>query len=189
MKRLFVIAAATVLAGIASAKAQPAAPARTSCAPSMGLNFVCGMIRPEDLLQIGNSKYLVFGGSGIGGGVGLIDSQAKTYRQFDLNRAHPDLKLYPDCPGVPDTKVLNAHGIALRPTRTAGLYTLYTVTHAPFESIQVYVLDARAGEHSLSWTGSARVPADLSNNSVTATAAARNRATSAPTRRARCCSI
>ena len=53
-------------------------PAAGSCTPAMGLNFVCGMKRPEDLLQIGNSKYIVFGGSGPSGGVGLIDSRAKT---------------------------------------------------------------------------------------------------------------
>ena len=149
--------------------AQPQAPASAACAPSMGLNYVCGMIRPEDLLQIGNSKYIVFGGSGSGGGVGLIDSQAKTYRQFDLTQARPDLKLYPDCPSVPDTKVLNAHGIALRPTKTTGVYTLYTVTHAPFESIQVYALDARTGEPSLTWSGCAKLQPDFRANGVTAT--------------------
>lgn len=148
---------------------QPSPPAPGTCTPSMGLNFICGMIRPEDMLQIGNSKYMVFGGSGKGGGVGLIDTDAKTYRQFDLTRAKPNLQLYPDCPTVPDTKVLNAHGIALRPTFTPGLYTLYTVTHAPFESIQVYALDARAGEPTLTWTGCAKLPADFKTNSVTAT--------------------
>ena len=56
-----------------------------------------------------------------------------------------------------------------RPTRTAGLYTLYTVTHAPFESIQVFALDARAGEPSLTWTGCVKLPADFKTNSVTAT--------------------
>jgi hypothetical protein len=65
--------------------------------------------------------------------------------------------------------VLNAHGIALKATRTAGLYTLYTVTHAPFESIQVFVLDARAGEPSLTWTGCAKLPSDFRANGVTAT--------------------
>jgi sugar lactone lactonase YvrE len=144
-------------------------PAAANCAPATGLNFVCGMTRPEDFLQVGSGKYLLFGGSGPGGGVGLIDTEAKSYRQFDLTRAKPDLKTYPDCPGVPDIKVLNAHGIALRPTRTAGLYTLYTVTHAPFESIQVYALDARGGEPSLSWTGCARMPSDFRGNGVTAT--------------------
>jgi sugar lactone lactonase YvrE len=148
---------------------EPSPPATGTCIPSMGLNFVCGMNHPEDMLQIGNSKYMVFGGSGSGGGVGLVDTDAKTYRQFDLSRARPDLKLYPDCPTVPDTKVLNAHGIALRPTRTPSLYTLYTVTHAPFESIQVYALDARAGEPTLTWTGCAKLPSDFKTNSVTAT--------------------
>ena len=148
---------------------QPEPPPPASCTPAMGLNFVCGMIRPEDLLQIGSSKYVVFGGSGPRGGIGLIDTVAKTYRQFDLSRTQPNLTLYPDCPAVPDPKVLNAHGIALRPTRTTGLYTLYTVTHAPFESIQVFALDARAGEPTLAWTGCAKLPSDFKTNSVTAT--------------------
>jgi len=168
MKHTLIFAAALLLAGFGSGAAQPA-PSRVSCAPSMGLNYICGMKRPEDLLQIGTSKYLVFGGSAPGGGVGLIDTQAKTYRQFDITKARPDLKLYPDCPSVPDPKVLNAHGIALRPTRTAGLYTLYTVTHAPFESIQVFALDARAGEPSLAWTGCVKVQSDFRMNGVTAT--------------------
>ncbi len=135
----------------------------------MGLNYLCGMKRPEDLLQIGASKYLVFGGSAAGGGIGVIDSEARTFRQFDLNRARPERALYPDCPAVPDPGQLNAHGIALRPTRTAGLYTLYTVTHAPFESIQIFALDARNGAPSLTWTGCVRLPADFRTNGVTAT--------------------
>jgi hypothetical protein len=36
----------------------------------MGLNYVCGMETPEDLLQIGTSKYLVFGGSAPGAASG-----------------------------------------------------------------------------------------------------------------------
>ena len=30
-----------------------------SCAPSMGLQFVCGLDQPEDLIQIPGSKWLV----------------------------------------------------------------------------------------------------------------------------------
>ena len=66
------------------------------------------------------------------------------------------------------TASARSHGIALRPTKTAGLYKLYTVTHAPFESIQVYALDARAGEPVLSWTGCVKIPSDLHANGVTA---------------------
>ena len=169
MNRYFVIAAGTLLAAITPGLAQPSAAAAASCAPSMGLNFVCGPKRPEDLLQIGKGKYLVYGGSAPSGGIGLIDAQAKTSWQLDISRARPDRNLYPDCPAEPDPKLLNAHGIALRPARTAGLYTLYTVTHTPFESIQVYTLDARSGEPSLTWKGCAKLPSDFKTNSVTAT--------------------
>jgi hypothetical protein len=134
----------------------------------MGLSFVCGMKRPEDFLQVGTTKYILFGGSAPGGGIGMIDSQARTWRQLDITQARPDRQLYPDCAGVPDPKVLNAHGIALRPTGTAGLYKLYTVTHAPFESIQIFGLDARPGEPVLSWTGCVKIPSDLHANGVTA---------------------
>jgi hypothetical protein len=167
MKRYFVVVALSLAAGFVPGHAQPSTPA-SACTPAMGLNFVCGMKRPEDLLQIGNSKYIVFGGSAPGGGVGLIDSEARTWRPFDVSRMQPDRKLYPDCPTVPDPKVLNAHGIALRPTGTAGLYKLYTVTHAPFESIQIYALDARNGEPSLTWMGCVKIPSDLHANGVTA---------------------
>ena len=59
----------------------------------MGLNFVCGPKRPEDLLQIGNGKYLVYGGSAPSGGIGLIDSQAKTAWQLDISQSRPDRNL------------------------------------------------------------------------------------------------
>ncbi len=171
MKRSFAIAVAlaAIAPGWSQLSAQPSTPPAASCAPSMGLNYVCGMIRPEDLLQIGGSKYIVFGGSGPSGGIGMIDSQAKTWRQLDISRMRPDRKLYPDCSTVPDPKVLNAHGIALRPTQSAGVYTLYTVTHAPFESIQIFALDARAGAPSLTWTGCVKLPSDFKTNAVTAT--------------------
>ena len=75
MKRTFAIAA-VLLVGIAPGWAQPSvaasAPAPASCAPFMGLNFVCGMIRPEDLLQIGSSKWVIASGMGEGGGISII---------------------------------------------------------------------------------------------------------------------
>jgi hypothetical protein len=166
MKRIFAIAVLALLASIVQSSAQPSTPA--SCTPSMGQSYVCGMKRPEDLLQIGSSKYLVFGGSAPSGGIGLIETEAKSWRQLDISRMQLDRKLYPDCSAVPDPKLLNAHGIALRPTGTAGLYTLYTVTHVPFESIQIFVLDARAGEPALTWTGCVKQPSDFRSNGVTA---------------------
>jgi hypothetical protein len=52
------------LAGPATAPAaaqaeRPVAKGTGDCAPSMGLNFLCGLNQPEDILQIGTSKWLV----------------------------------------------------------------------------------------------------------------------------------
>src|SRR5882724_10245111 len=105
-----------------------------SCAPSMGLDFVCGLNQPEDLLQIGASKWVIASGMGEGGGISLIDTEAKTARRFFTGASKPDTKMYPDCAKVPDS--FNTHGLALRPAQATGTYTLYSVTHLPFESIQ-----------------------------------------------------
>ena len=138
-----------------------------SCAPSMGLNYICGLNQPEDILQIGASKWVIASGMGEDGGISLIDSDTKTARRFFTGASKPDLKMYPDCPKVPDR--FDTHGLALRPARDAGTYTLYAVTHGPFESIQVFAVDARGPAPAISWTGCVKLPADFRTNSVTAT--------------------
>ena len=50
----------------------------------------------------------------------------------------------------------------------AGIYTLYSVTHVPFESIQVFAVDGRGAEPAISWTGCVKLPADFKSNAVTA---------------------
>jgi hypothetical protein len=139
-----------------------------TCAPSMGLNYVCGLDQPEDLLQIGTSKWLVASGMGETGGVFLIDSDAKTSKRLFTGQKKPDAKLYPGC-AAPDVAHFNTHGLALRPAKVAGTYTLYSVTHVPFESIHVFALDARGAEPNLTWTGCIRLSADFKTNAVTAT--------------------
>ena len=133
----------------------------------MGLNFVCGLNQPEDLLQIGTSKWVIASGMGDNGGISIIDSDAKTARRFFTGTARPDMKMYPDCAAAPAS--FNSHGLALRPAATPGTYTLYSVTHAPFESIQVFAVDARGAEPAITWTGCVKLPADLHANGVTAT--------------------
>ena len=137
-----------------------------SCAPSMGLNFVCGLDQPEDLLQIGSSKWVIASGMGEHGGIFLLDTEAKAARRFFTGASRPDLKMYPDCASAPVR--FNSHGLALRPAKNAGTYMLYSVTHQPFESIQIFAVDARGAEPAISWTGCVKLPADYRTNSVTA---------------------
>jgi len=169
MKRFFIVAAAALVAGTLPGRAQSSRQAPIACTPAMGLNYVCNIGQPEDMLWIPDTKYILFGGSAGHGGWGLIDTETKTARQLDLSQVEPDLKTYPDCPTMPDTKLLNAHGVAIRPTRTPGLFTYYTVTHSPFESVQVLALDARGAQPTLHWKGCAKVPSNLKGNGLTAT--------------------
>src|ERR1700742_3333446 len=88
-----------LMAGASSA-AQP-----SSCAPMNGLNVVCGVQKPEDLVQIPGTRWLITSGYTPGGGVSLVDTDAKTARKFYTGapaQQHPDKKLFPDCPAPPD---------------------------------------------------------------------------------------
>jgi hypothetical protein len=99
MKRWIAIGLLAVLPFAASAQ-QPAgvphpATAAPPCTPSIGLNFVCGLNQPEDLLQIGTSKWVIASGMGEGGGIAVIDTEAKAARRFFTGTAKPDRKMYP----------------------------------------------------------------------------------------------
>src|SRR6185436_3854873 len=119
MNRYSIAAAALLIAGIAPGWAQSPPAAPMPCTPAMGLNYICNLGRPEDFLLIPNTKYIITGGAA-DHGWGLIDTETKSFRQLDLSQPRPDLKTYPDCPAMPDAKRLSAHGVAIRPTRTAG---------------------------------------------------------------------
>jgi hypothetical protein len=72
-------------------------------------------------------------------------------------------------PGCEQPAKFNSHGIALRRAAAANTYRLYAVTHAPFESIQVFAVDARGAQPAIAWTGCVKLPSDFRTNSVTAT--------------------
>ena len=169
MKSIYLTAALALLPLAGSAQtAHSATEAPAGCNPSMGLSFVCGLDQPEDLLQVGTGKWVVASGMGTHGGIFLIDTDAKTSKRLFTGQSKPDARMYPGC-AAPDVANFDTHGLALRPTKAAGLYTLYSVTHNPFESIHVFALDARGAEPAVTWTGCVKLPADFKTNSVTAT--------------------
>src|SRR3954464_3221998 len=90
-----------------------------ACAPTNGLNFVCGARNPEDLVPIPETRWLIASGMREGAGLKLVDTAAKTARPFYTGTAaqqRPDKTLFPNCPAPPDTTTFNAHGIYLRRT-------------------------------------------------------------------------
>lgn len=164
------------MAAASAAAAQPAgtsAPAATSaqtCTPAGGLDFVCGVERPEDIVPIPGTRWLIAGGMSPGGGMKLIDTAAKTARPFFTGAAsqlRPDTKAFANCPAAPDVKTFRTHGLYLR-AQGEGRYNLYAVSHGDLEAVQVFTLDARGDTPLLAWIGCAPTPAGYIGNGVAA---------------------
>jgi len=142
----------------------------TSCAPSGGLNLICGVQAPEDLVLIPNTRWLIASGMMTGSGLHLIDTEAKQAKALfsaAVSTARPDKTKFADCPGPLDPKVAILHGLSLRPGQN-GQYTLYATNHGGRESIEVFNVDSRAAIPSAVWTGCVLLPGKMAANSVAA---------------------
>ena len=166
MNTLRTIAASALLAAATTnlspllAQTQPPQPT-ASCAPTNGLNLVCGAQNPEDLVPIPGTRWLIASGMKAGAGLKLVDTDAKTARLFYTGQPaqqRPDKKLFPNCPAPPDAKTFNAHGLYLRRAQEPGIYKLYVVSHGALESIQVFTIDGKGAQPSLTWTGCVPMP-------------------------------
>src|SRR4051812_17181831 len=133
----------------------------TACASTNGLNFVCGAQNPEDLVPVPGTRWLIASGMTAGAGLKLVDTDARTARPFytgQPGQQRPDKNLFPNCPAPPDAAAFNTHGLYLRRAQEPGLYRLYAVSHGVLESIQVFTVDAKGSEPSLTWTGCVPMP-------------------------------
>lgn len=137
------------------------AQAQTPCAPVNGWNLVCGPQNPEDLVPVPGTRWLIASGMVAGAGLKLVDTEAKTARPFYTGQPaqqRPDTRLFPNCPAPPAASTFNAHGLYLRRAPEPGLYRLYAVSHGELESIQVFTVDVKGSEPSLTWTGCVPMP-------------------------------
>src|SRR4029434_2428359 len=99
---LHIALACLVIGGAESIGAQ--APA---CTPSGGLNFVCGVPNPEDLVLVPNTRWMVASGMAPGSGLHIVDTQAKTVRNLYAVGAasvRADKTRYASCPSPLDAK-------------------------------------------------------------------------------------
>src|SRR6185295_15515946 len=97
------------------------------CAPSGGLNFICGIQAAEDLVLVPNTKWLIGSGMMAGSGIHLIDTDAKTASLLFAPgnaQVRADKTKFASCPGPLDPKQAILHGLSLRPAQT-GRYALY----------------------------------------------------------------
>ena len=143
----------------------------TGCDPLGNVQFVCGLVGPEDLVVVPGSDWVIASGDAAPGAITLVSIRDKTITALYPSptiKQRLDSKTYDSCPGPIDPEEkdkFRAHGLALGPGRNS-LHTLYVVHHGNRESIEVFEFDARA--KALTWIGCAVAPEPIGLNSVVA---------------------
>jgi hypothetical protein len=141
-----------------------------ACAPSGGLNFICGVQNPEDLVVVPNTRWIIASGMAPGSGLHAVDTQAKTARNLysgGAANARADRTRYANCPGPLDAKQAVLHGLSLRAAAN-GRYTVYATNHGGRESVEVFELDMSGAVPAAAWVGCVLTPNNMALNSVAA---------------------
>jgi len=142
-----------------------------ACDPVGTVQFICGVIGPEDLVVVPGSDWVIASGDAAGGAIKAINVRDRTATALfpaATPRLRLDARTYDSCPGAIDAEEkdrFRAHGLYLRPGRSS-LHTLYVVHHGTRESIEVFELDGRTKAPALTWIGCAVAPEPVGLNSV-----------------------
>ena len=149
------------------------APQDSACDAIGDVQFICGIISPEDLAVVPGEEWIIASGDQEGGRIHLVNVQDKTATVLfptSTGTERLDVATYPTCPGPIDPQegdAFRAHGLYL----TAGsnrVHRLYVVHHGFRESIEVFEVDARGTQPTLTWVGCVVAPEALGFNSVVA---------------------
>lgn len=160
--------AAALLAAIAMTSF-PAPSSASNCAADSELDYICGLERPEDLLAIPGTGWLVASGFAPGAGLKLVDTSTRSFRRWYTatdDQLDWDRQRYPACPGPLDPAQFNARGLSLRQLGPET-WQLLAVNHGGRESIEVFEVTTGAGAPRLVWKGCRELPEGQVGNSVT----------------------
>ena len=153
--------------------AAPVVEMTDDCPPDGPIQFICGLISPEDLAVIPDSDWIIASGNQEGGKLHLVNVRDKSTRVVYPDTGLPeqlDPTVYPNCPGPMDPTEgaeFRAHGLYLKPG-DGGVHTALLVHHGFRESIEVFEVDANTSPPSLTWVGCTVAPEALTFNSVVA---------------------
>ena len=144
-----------------------------ACDPLGDIKFICGPISPEDLAVVPGDNWVIVSGDREGGRIHLINTHSKTATAVfptATPNERPDKKSYPTCPGPIDPtegNTFNAHGLYLKKGNNR-VHTLYVVHHGKRESIEVFDVDAKGAQPTLTWVGCILAPEKVGFNAVVA---------------------
>lgn len=168
---------ATVLVAAGMLGGSMAAMSAEPCNPAGKLGFVCGPLNAEDLVRVPGTDWIVASGmdggaAGSHGSLHLVNARDKSWKTLFPGanpQLQPDKTAYGDCPDLPDLGKFSAHGINLRPGANGGPDTLYVVNHGGRESVEIFTLNVKGAEPTVTWIGCAVMPAHTWPNSVAPT--------------------
>ncbi len=147
-----------------------AAPVAPPCVPDSDLAYVCGVEKPEDVLRIPGTPWLIASGFATGAGLKLVDTRDRSVTRWFTaapDQFMPDRSLADGCPGPVDPAQFNTRGLSLSPAGP-NRWHLLVVNHGGRESIERFDVALRNGRPALTWRGCLPMPEGQVGNSVAA---------------------
>jgi hypothetical protein len=152
------------LLAVSLASASPA-----DCTPDPQLEYVCGPVKPEDVVAMPGTPWLIASGFAPGAGLKLIDTRDRAWRTWfsgTPEQIAPDARAFGNCPAPLDPALFNARGLHLRRTGKHR-WRLLAVNHGGREAIEVFDVSLPRGHAPrLVWRGCLPLPTGQVGNSV-----------------------
>ncbi|GAB3273855.1 SMP-30/gluconolactonase/LRE family protein [Parahaliea aestuarii] len=134
------------------------------CEGRNGIEPVCGLSAPEDIVAAPDGEGLVFGQMHEPGGLFLLDTADHSVQTLYRSREQDNPEWGEAACSQPPATLL-AHGIDLR-RRADGRWQLLVVNHGGRESVEFYEWLPGAGGSQVAWRGCVEAPEDASLNDV-----------------------
>jgi hypothetical protein len=145
------------------------------CQASDDLKYIYGPRNAEDILPLGDTKWLItsgmngrFSDTDDIGHIYLVNRDEKTFEEFfpgESPRFDLDKEMFSACPGPINLDNFSAHGLALQ-QRTSGRFRLHITSHGEREAIEVFDIDAKGTKPAIGWVGCVLLPEKMMANSV-----------------------
>ncbi len=131
-----------------------------------GFYSVRGLNNAEDMVQIGDTKWILAGNLGDKswkkGGLYLIDADSLDWKEAEIDFSGAPAEGYEE---IADPELFSSHGIAIKPI-DANAFEVYAVNHGGRESVKVFELIMQNDVPEIVWKGSVPTPDGMTGNSV-----------------------
>ncbi len=133
---------------------------------SKGFNSIRGLNNAEDMVQIGDTKWILAGNLGDQswkkGGLYLIDSESLEWMEAKIDFSGAAAEGYEQ---ISDPELFSSHGIAIE-SIGENRFEVYGVNHGGRESIEIFDLTVHDDATTIVWKGSVPTPGGMRGNAV-----------------------